>query len=254
VLAGGTAVDEEGQILYYVADVSDRRERTLHSLSLDPAQTAFKPVDIRLSDVKYMPYQFNYSTCRLAASRGFIALVVSPPQQNVEYKIWTWRTSDLKDRSFSLLPQRTLPIARPAGLGIGPDDILYVYNVPRDHSPSQVSGRAYVTAFRLQSAPGTDPVAWDSKAPSVNDMTGVTMIHGAGNFEIFAAPRATQAGEVAENPAAVVYDRQAEGAVRMDRWDLVHPGEATGEQRPPAVAWRGRIYLLSQKALEIYGN
>ncbi|HLY08536.1 MAG TPA: PQQ-binding-like beta-propeller repeat protein [Planctomycetota bacterium] len=248
------AVDTDGEILYYVADVTDRRERTLHSLSLDPAQSSFKPVDIRLSDVKYMPYQFNYSTCKLAASREFITLVVSPPQPNIEYRIWTWKTSDLKDRSFSLLPGRTLPVARPAGLGIGPDDTLYVYNVPRDQSPAQTIGRAYLTAFRLQSPPGADPVAWDSKAPSVNDMTGATMIHGAGMFEVLAAPRASQAGEVAENPAVIVYDRQAEGTVRMDRTDLVQPGETPGEPRPPAVAWRGRIYILSQKALEIYGD
>jgi outer membrane protein assembly factor BamB/tetratricopeptide (TPR) repeat protein len=247
-------VDLDGDILYYVADVSDRRERTLHSLSLNPAMSAFKPVEIRLNDAKYMPYQFNYSTCTLSASRSFIALVVSPSQQINEYRIWTWKTADLKDRSLSLLPGRTLPIGRPAGLGMGPDDTLYVYNVPRDHSPAQASGRAYVTAFRLKAPPEADPVAWDSKAPFINDMTGATMIHGAGNFEVFAAARATQPGEVAENPAVLVYDRQAEGTVRMDRTDLVQPGEAPGEQRPPAVVWRGRLYLLAQKALEIYGN
>jgi outer membrane protein assembly factor BamB len=248
------AVDSEGEVLYYVSDVADRRERTLHSLSLDPAQTAFKPVEIRLNEVKYMPYQFNYTTCKLAASRGFITLVVSPSQPNVEYRIWTWRTSDLKDRSLSLLPGRTLPVARPAGLGIGADDVLYVYNVPRDHSPAQATGRAYVTAFRLKAPAEADPILWDSKAPSINDMTGAVMIHGAGNFEVLAAPRASQPGEVSENPAVVVYDRQAEGIVRIDRADLVQPGEAPGEQRPPAAVWRGRIYILSQKSLEIYGD
>ena len=247
-------VDLDGDVLYYVADVSDRRERTLHSLSLNPAQLSFKPVEIRLNDVKYMPYQLNYSTCTLSASRSYIALVVSPSQQNTEYRIWAWKTADLKDRSFSLLPGRTLPVGRPAGLGLGPDDTLYVYNVPRDQSPAQASGRAYVTALRLTSPPEADPVAWDSKAPFMNDMTGATMIHGAGNFEVFAAARATQPGEVAENPAVIVYDRQAEGAVRIDRTDLVQPGEAPGEQRPPAVVWRGRLYLLAQKSLEIYGD
>jgi len=247
-------VDSDGDVLYYVADVPERRERTLHSLSLDPAQQAFKPMEIRLNDVKYMPYHLNYSTCTLSASRGFVALVISPSQQNIEYRIWTWRTSDFKDRPLLLLPGRTLPIARPAGLGIGPDDILYVYNLPRGGSPSQAFSRAYVTAFRLKSAPEADPVAWDAKAPSINEMAGVTMIHGAGNFEILAAPQAAQPGEVAVYPTVVVYDRQAEGYVRMDRTDLVQPADGPGEQRPPAASWRGRIYLMAQKAVEIYGD
>lgn len=248
------AVDADGGVFYYVADVPERRERTLHSLNLEPGRPGFKPVEIRLDQVKYMPYQFNYTTCSLAANRDYIALVVSPSQQNVEYKIWTWKTADLKDRSLSLLPGRTLPVARPAGLGIGPDDQLYVYNVPRDRSPSQAAGRSYVTAFRLKSPPEVDPVAWDAKAPSINDMSGVSMIHGAGNFEILAAPRAMQPGEVSEGPAVVIYDRKAEGYVRMDRTDLVLPSDSPGEQRSPVASWRGRIYLMSQKAVEIYGD
>jgi len=80
------------------------------------------------------------------------------------------------------------------------------------------------------------------------------MIHGAGNFEILAAPQAAQPGEVAVYPTVVVYDRQAEGYVRMDRTDLVQPADGPGEQRPPAASWRGRIYLMAQKAVEIYGD
>ncbi|HEV3028149.1 MAG TPA: PDZ domain-containing protein, partial [Planctomycetota bacterium] len=88
------AVDSEGEVFYYISDVPERRERTLHSLSLDPAQQGFKPMEVRLNDVKYMPYHLNYSTCTLSASRGFVALVISPSQQNIDYRIWTWRTSD----------------------------------------------------------------------------------------------------------------------------------------------------------------
>src|SRR5581483_8384912 len=52
-------VDEDGGVFYCVADVPERRERTLHSLNLEPARSGFKPVEIRLDQVKYMPYQFN---------------------------------------------------------------------------------------------------------------------------------------------------------------------------------------------------
>jgi hypothetical protein len=248
------AVDGAGGVFYYAADIPERRERMLYSINLDPARQNFKPVEIRLHDAKYMPYNFNYTTCSLAASRDHLTLVVSPSQQGVDYRIWVWNTADLKDRKLTLLAERTLPVGRPAGLGIGPDEILYVYNVPRDRSPAQAGGRAYLTAFNLKAPPEQDPVAWDAKAPSINDTSSAAMIHGAGTFEILAAPRATQTGEVSENPAVVVYDRAAEGYVRMDRTDLVLPADAPGESRPSAVFHRGRIYVTSLKALEIYGD
>jgi len=248
------AVDGESGIFYYAADIPERRERMLYSISIDPSQQNFKPVEIRLHEAKYMPYNFNYTTCSLAASRDHLALVVSPSQPGVEHRIWAWKTSDLKDRSLPLLAGRTLPVGRPAGLGIGPGEILYVYNVPRDRSPAQVGGRAYLTAFDLNAAPARDPVLWDTKAPSMNDTAAASMIHGAGVFEILSAPRASQAGEVSENPAVMIYDRSAEGYVRMDRSDLALPSDAPGENRPPAVFCRGRIYVTALKALEIYGN
>ncbi len=248
------AVDAPNGVFYYAADIPERRERMLYSISLDPSRQNFKPVEIRLHDAKYMPYNFNYTTCSLAASRDHVALVVSPSQQGVEHRIWVWKTADLKDRSLPLLAGRTLPVGRPAGLGIGPGELLYVYNVPRDRSPAQTGGRAYLTAFNLKAPPEQDPVIWDSKAPSINDTSSASMIHGAGSFEILTAPRATQAGEVSENPAVMVYDRSAEGYVRMDRTDLVLPADAPGESRPSAIFYRGRIYVTSLKALEIYGN
>jgi len=88
----------------------------------------------------------------------------------------------------------------------------------------------------------------------MNDTTLATMTHDAGNFEILTTPRATQTGESGEKPMVVVYDRQAEGYVRLDRTDLVLPTDGPGDQGVPAVAWRGRIYLMSAKALEIYGD
>jgi len=246
-------VDEEGGVFYYVADVPERRDRTLYSLSLNPAKTNFKPVEIALQQ-KYMPQNFNYSVCSLAADRDFIALVVSPPQQGVDHRVWVWKTGDLKDRQISLLSGRTLPVNRPAGLGIGQDGMLYVYNVPREKAPGVTDARAFVTAFRLKSPAGVDPVAWDAKAPVMNDTTVATMIHDAGGFEILATPRATPAGESGEKPAMVVYDRQAEGYVRFDRSDLVLPSDSPGELGLPAVAWRGRLYVMSSKALEIFGD
>jgi hypothetical protein len=245
-------VDEEGGVFYYVADIPERRDRTLYSLNLNPSRTNFKPVEIPLQQ-KFMPQNFNYSTCALAADRDYIALVVSPPQAGADHKIWVWKTSDLKDRSVSLLEGRTLPVNRPAGLGIGADGLLYVYNVPREKSPGGPSGRAYLTAFRLRSTTGVEP-AWDAKAPLMNDTTLATMTHDAGAFEILSSPRASQAGESGEKPIAIVYDRQAEGYVRLDRNDLVLPSDTPGELGSPALAWRGRIYLMSAKALEIYGD
>jgi hypothetical protein len=247
------AVDEESGIFYYIADVPERRDRTLYSMNLNPARQNFKPVEIPLQQ-KYMPQNFNYTTCSLAADRDFITLVVSPPQPNSEYKIWVWKTSDLKDRAVSLLEGRMLPVNRPAGLGIGADGLLYVYNVPREKSPGAQTGRAYLTAFRLKAAPGVDPVAWDAKAPIMNDTTLATMMHDAGNFEVLAAPKASQTGEMGEKPAVVVYDRQAEGYVRLDRTDLVLSSEAPGEISVPAVTWRGRLYVMSTRALEIFGD
>ena len=37
------AVDEEGGVFYYVADIPERRDRTLYSLNLNPSRTSFKP-------------------------------------------------------------------------------------------------------------------------------------------------------------------------------------------------------------------
>jgi hypothetical protein len=248
------AVDEESGVFYYIADVPERRDRTLYSLNLNPARQNFKPVEIPLQQ-KYMPQNFNYTKCSLAADRDFIALVVSPPQPGSDHRIWVWKTSDLKDRSLSLLEGRTLPVNQPAGLGLGADGLLYVYNIPREKSAGAPVTRAYLTAFRLKAPPGTDPVAWDAKAPVMADPTTATMIHDAGNFEILTAPRASQTGEAGEKPAVVVYDRQAEGYVRLDRaGDLVLPSDAPGEASSPAVTWRGRLYVLSTKALEIYGD
>ena len=56
-----------------------------------------------------------------------------------------------------------------------------------------------------------------------------------------------------ENPV-IVYDRQSEGYVRLDRSDLVQSSDTPGESGLPAVFWRGRLYILSAKALEIYGD
>lgn len=248
------AVDAETGVFYYATDIAERRERMLYSINLDPARQNFKPVEIRLHDAKYMPYNFNYTTCSLAASRDFFALIVSPSQQGVDHRIWVWKTADLKDRSLAMLPGRTLPVGRPAGFGIGPDDLLYVYNLPRDRSLAQTGGRAYLTAFNLKAPPGQDPILWDAKAPVINDTATATMVHGAGTFEILTAPRAAQTGEVSENPAVVVYDRKAEGYVRMDRTDLALPADAPGETRPSALYWRGRLYVTSLKALEVYGD
>jgi hypothetical protein len=246
------AVDEEGGIFYYVADIPERRDRTLYSLNLNPSRQSFKPVEITLQQ-KFMPQNVNYSTCALAADRDYIALVVSPPQPGADHKIWVWKTADLKDRSVSLLEGRTLPVNRPAGLGIGADGLLYVYNVPREKAQSGLSTRAYVTAFRLKSPTGVEP-AWDAKSPVLNDTLLATMTHDAGNFEVLATPRGSQSGEPGEKPMVVVYDRQAEGYVRMDRSDLVLPSDTPGELGAPAVAWRGRIYVMSTKALEIFGD
>jgi hypothetical protein len=247
------AVDEDSATFYYVADIPERRDRTLYSLNLNPARQNFKPVEIALQQ-KFMPQNFNYSTCSLAADRDYIALVVSPPQPGADHKIWVWKTADLKDRQVSLLEGRTLPVNRPAGLGIGSDGLLYVYNVPREKTQGgNPSGRAYITAFRLRSATGVEP-AWDAKAPLMTDTMLATMTHDAGNFELLATPRASQTGDSGEKPMAVVYDRQAEGYVRMDRADLVLPSDTPGELGLPALAWRGRIYILSSKALEIYGD
>lgn len=246
------AVDEEGGIFYYVADVPERRDRTLYSLSLNPSRANFKPVEIPLQQ-KFMPQNLNFSACSLAADRDYVALVVSPPQPGAEYKIWVWKTSDLKDRAVSLLEGRTLPVNRAAGLGIGSDSVLYIYNVPREKPSSVAQGRAYITAFRLKSSPGVEP-AWDSKAPVVGDTSVPVMTHDAGNFEVVSAARAAVPGETGEKPAVVVYDRQAEGYVRLDRTDLVIPTDAPGDSVVPAVSWRGRLFILSGKALEIYGD
>jgi outer membrane protein assembly factor BamB/tetratricopeptide (TPR) repeat protein len=248
------AVDEEGGIFYYVADVPERRERFLYSLNLNPARQNFKPVEIQLQQARFMPPNTSYSVCSLAADRDFITLVVSPWQANVEHKIWVWKTSDLKDRSLSLLEGRTLPANHPAGLGLGSDGMLYVYNVPREKPGAGSSGRAYLTAFRLKAAAGEEPVAWDAKAPLMNDTSFATMLHDAGGFEVLAAARASQPGESGEGPAVLVYDRQAEGYVRLDRSDLLQPVDPSGEWRASAIAWRGRLYLTSQRALEIFGN
>jgi len=246
------AVDEEGGIFYYVADIPERRDRTLYSLNLNPSRQGFKPVEIPLQQ-KFMPQNFNYSTCSLAADRDYIALVVSPPQPGADHKIWVWKTADLKDRSVSLLEGRTLPVNRPSGLGIGGDGLLYVYNIPREKSQGTASGRAYLTAFRLKSPTGVEP-AWDAKAPVMNDTSLATMTHDAGNFEVLTTPRGSQAGEPGEKPMMIVYDRQAEGYVRIDRTDLVLPSDTPGELGLPAVAWRGRLYVMSTRALEIYAD
>jgi outer membrane protein assembly factor BamB/tetratricopeptide (TPR) repeat protein len=246
------AVDEEGGIFYYVADIPERRDRTLYSLNLNPSRSSFKPVEIPLQQ-KFMPQNYNYSTCALAADRDYIALVVSPPQPGTDHKIWVWKTADLKDRAVSLREGRTLPVNRPAGLGIGADSLLYVYNVAREKSQGAGSSRAYITAFRLKSATGVE-MAWDANAPVLNDTTLATMTHDAGNFEILSSPRASLPGESGEKPIVIVYDRQAEGYVRLDRTDLVLPSDTPGELATPALAWRGRIYLMSPKSLEIYGD
>jgi hypothetical protein len=86
------------------------------------------------------------------------------------------------------------------------------------------------------------------------ETANATMIHGAGNHEILTAPNCTPPGEVSSNPAVLVYDRKAEGYVRMDRTDLLNPADQPGELRASAAAWRGRIYILSSKSLEIYGD
>jgi hypothetical protein len=246
------AVDDEGGVFYYVSD-SERGNRTLYSKSLNPARQNFKPVEIPLQQ-KYMPQNFQYSTCSLAADRDFITLVVSPPQPGTDHRIWVWKTSDLKDRTLSLLGGRTLPVNRPAGLGIGADSLLYVYNVPREKSPGAAGGRAYVTAFRLKAPPGVDPVAWDAKAPLMNDTKLAMMAHDAGSFEVLTTPKAQVPGESSERPAVIVYDRQAEGYVRLDRADLVLPSDIPGELSSSAVAWRGRLYVMSTRALEIFGD
>ena len=88
----------------------------------------------------------------------------------------------------------------------------------------------------------------------MTDTTLATMSHDVGGFELLTTPRATPQGESGEKPAVVVYDRQAEGYVRMDRTDLVLPSDTPGDMGSPAVAWRGRLYILSTKALEIFGD
>jgi hypothetical protein len=246
------AVDEEGGIFYYVADMPERRDRTLFSLNLNPARQNFKAVEIPLQQ-KFMSQNSSYSVCSLAADRDYIALVVSPPQAGNDHKIWVWKTADLKDRSVSLLEGRTLPVNRPAGLGIGADSLLYVYNVPREKAAGGAPSRGFVTAFRLKSPTGVEP-AWDAKAPLLNDSSAVSMTHDAGQFEVLVATRATPAGEAGEKPAVIVYDRKSEGYVRLDRSDLVAPADSPAEPGLPAVFWRGRLYVLSAKALEIYGD
>jgi tetratricopeptide (TPR) repeat protein len=248
------AVDPDGGMFYYVSDLPDRRERSLLNLSLDPSRPAAKRLEIKLDQPKFMPYQLSYNVCSLAANRDYVALVISPSQQINEYRIWAWKLSDLKERPF-LLPQgRTLPLNKPGGLGIGPDDLLFVYNIPRDRSPAQAGGRACLTAFRLNAPADSDAIAWDTKAPFMIETANATMIHGAGNHEILTAPNCTPPGEVSSNPAVLVYDRKAEGYVRMDRTDLLNPADQPGELRASAAAWRGRIYILSSKSLEIYGD
>jgi outer membrane protein assembly factor BamB/tetratricopeptide (TPR) repeat protein len=247
------AVDEEGGILYYIADIPERRDRTLYSVSLNPDQPNFKPVEISLQQ-KYMSQAFNYTRCSLAVDREFIALVVSPAQPGIDYRIWVWKTADLKDRPLSLPKDRTLPVNLPAGLGLDAQGLLYVYNVPREKSPGSSANRAYVTAFNLRAAAGADPIAWDAKAPFLSDPALAALTPDAGAYLVLAAPKSYVTGDSAEKPSVVVYDRTAEGYVRLDRSDLLLPSDLPGEIRPPAVVWRGRLYVMSTKALEILGD
>jgi hypothetical protein len=247
-----TAVVEETGTFYYVADMmSDSRSRMLYSLSLDPSRKDFKPVEIPLHQAKYVPQNTNYTVCSLVASRDHLALLVSPAQPDGQYRLLTWRISDLKDRALSLLPQRTLGVNRPGGLGLGADGTLYVYNVPRGKT-SAGAGRAYVTAFNLNAPPENDPVLWDAMAPALGDPVSSQFLPDSGAYAVLSSPRGSFPDDAGEAAACiVVYDKTAEGTVVITRQET---GNFDLGGRPFASLWRGRLYLLTSKALEVYGN
>jgi outer membrane protein assembly factor BamB/tetratricopeptide (TPR) repeat protein len=244
------AVDEEAGVLYYVADLtSDRRERFLYSLSIDPARKDFKPVEVALHPQKYMPAPYGH--CALAVDRDLVVLLVAPHQAGADHRLWVFK--DGKEfRSLSLREGRTLPPARAPTAAFDREGTLYVYNVPRDKGGALGTGRAFLTAIRVAAPAGAEPEAWDAVAPVVG--TGVGTVCSVRpepeNLVLFTASRAAAPGQSVEGALGVLYDKRAEGYLHMVHTDLLPAAEGT----EPAAAWRGRIYVSGRQSLQVFGD
>jgi hypothetical protein len=131
-------------------------------------------------------------------------------------------------------------------MGIGADGLLYLYNVPRE----QPTGRAYLTAFRLNATAGGEPVAWDAMAPLLCQTSMAAFTPDGGNYALLTALRASLPGNTGETVVAVVYDKGAEGYVRLRHSELYAPLDG----QPPAKVWRGRLYLMARQGMLIFSD
>ncbi len=248
-----------GGVFYYVTMGSDASQRTLQSLSTDPANKEWKRVDFPALNVKYMPPA--HQACTLAANREYVCLVVPPasPAQP-DYRIWVFHAATGKEfRSIPLLEGRTLPaLAHVPGrvlpsAVLGPDGLLYVYNVPRDRGAAAGPGRGYLTAFRLGAKEGADETAWDAVAPALGPNAAWWCLPEPRHFAVLSAQRASAPGAAGEGAMALVYDRASEGYIQMVLTDLAPPTDLSGQPANPLAWWRGRLYVSARTGLQIYG-
>ncbi len=244
--------DVERGAFYYVADLtSDRRERYLYNLPIDPAKADLPKIEVALHPQRFMPQ--THGACTLAAGRDYICLLVPPPQDGADHRLWVFKADTGKEfRSLSLLPDRTLSRAAARGALMDAEGLLYVYNVPRGPGPA---GRAYLTAFRVGGEPA-DLVAWDAPAPVIASAPDASFTLGTDSrgFAVFAAPRATAPGQAGESGVVAVYDRAAEGYLHMVHSELSASTDPAGQSQAHAAYRRGRLYLGTKQALQIYGD
>ncbi|HXX92667.1 MAG TPA: PDZ domain-containing protein, partial [Planctomycetota bacterium] len=245
------AADLERGVLYYVSDVNnDRKDRSLYSVSMDPARKEFKAIELPLN-AKLMPP--THFACSLAANGERICLLVSPPQAGGEPQLWSVNLEGKDERKIPLPEGRTLPVGHPTGSLLDPNGLLYVYNIPREKvAPS----RAFLTAVRVAAKDPGEMIVWDAVAPVVANTPAGTwqVISEPRGAAVFTAARAAIPGQSGETPVAVVYDHAEGGYIRAVHADLVVTGDSWGIPGPPASWWRGRLYVSAKQGLEIFGD
>jgi len=244
------AVDEDAGVFTYATDLtSNKQERFLYSLSIDPARKDFKPIEVALHPQKYMPSP--YGNCALAVDRDLLVLLVAPHQAGVDHRLWVFK--DGKEfRSLSLREGRTLPPTRAPVAAFDREGTLYVYNVPREKSGALGTGRAFLTAIRVAAAAGAEPEAWDAVAPVLGSGMGAvcSVRPEPENLVLFTASRAAAPGQGAEGALAVLYDKRAEGYLHQVHTDLLPAAEGLDV----AATWRGRIYVSGRQGLQLFGE
>lgn len=227
------AADEARGIFYAVCELGDRQERILLSRSLDPERRDFKAMDVPLKGGELAPP--GAPLFGLAAEGDILCLL---SVAGAEQRLRVFKAGQSL-RALKLPEGRVLPPQAAPALLLS-SGVLAVYNVPR-----QAGGepRAFLTAFRPEA--GEDPL-WDAPAPVSSSTSAVwTLAAGEGRFLALSSPQGSPPGRPGEGGVAAVYDLPGEGYLRLVRTPLAAVAE-------PVVFSRGRMYLQSREAAEIY--